>query len=458
MPTIGSTPNFSLQLPYGNRQNWTDIVNGNFRTIDALIATYVSVTNLKGLWENNTEYVIGDNVVDETSGVVYTCQVANTSSSAPTTFAEERAAFTTYWLTFATAARNRGAWATATAYALNDFVLAGSTKYAMCVSANTSGVTFAADLALGYWTVLIDLSTAGSLVLPVLSGAADANKVVMSDSGGNSYTINTPTALAALMTTLATLANPTFTGNPIAPTQTAEDNDTSIATTQYADRAVRNLVIRVQAFTGSGTYTPHAKMIYAIAKGVGGGGGGASLVSAAATGYFSGGGGGGGYSEKIVSAADIGASKAVTIGAGGAGSTAGSLATATAGGDTSLGVLLVAKGGSGGATIPGAGNYGVGGAGGIAGTGDTTFPGQKGGPAAQFGIASFVGSGGGWGGASQIGAQVYTPIATAASVTGTSGGANAGNGGGSGYCLNGSDAAGGVGGSGYLWITEFCWG
>ena len=40
----------------------------------------------------------------------------------------------------------------------------------------------------------------------------------------------------------ATLASPTLTGNPLAPTQSAGDNSTKIATTAYADTAVSNLV------------------------------------------------------------------------------------------------------------------------------------------------------------------------------------------------------------------------
>lgn len=217
-----------------------------------------------------------------------------------------------------------------------------------------------------------------------------------------------------------------------------------------------SLVIRIQTFAASGTYTPNANMVGAIIEGVGGGGGGASLVSAASTGFYAGGGGAGGYSRKAVTRAQVGASQVVTIGAGGAGSTSGSVATAGNGGDTSVGALMIAKGGTGGATIPGAGSYDVGGAGGVVGTGDVSMPGEKGGPAAQFTNASFVGAAGGWGGSSQWSGRATTAPATAAPVAGTAGIANSGSGGGAAYCLNTSNAAGGAGGTGFVVVTEFC--
>ena len=57
---------------------------------------------------------------------------------------------------------------------------------------------------------------------------------VLSDIGGLS------TSVAS--STYAPLASPTLTGNPEAPTQSASNNSTRIATTEYADRAISNLV------------------------------------------------------------------------------------------------------------------------------------------------------------------------------------------------------------------------
>lgn len=461
----GRTPNFGLILPEGNRKNWTDKANGNFRSIDALIATYVSVTNLQGLWTNNTEYDVGDNVIDESSGVVYTAQVEHVSSSAPTTFLEEREDHPTYWLTFATAARNRGAWATATAYAVNDFVLADGTKYAMCIEAHTSGANFTTDEAAGKWEIMIDLSTVGSLVLPVLSGAADADKVVMTDSGGNSYVINSATALLAVLLSaqgatgsgsFALAVSPAFTGNPTAPTATAESNNATIATAAYADRAIRALIPRVQTFSSNGTYTPHEKMIYCIIKalGAGGGGGGSTLATTGGQVAVAGAGGAGSQATAVKTASDIGESQAITIGTAGTGGSAGTN-NGNAGGDTSVGALVVGKGGSGGtAGAAGSNTFSAGGAGGIAGTGDITsvgMGGASGGTQIIFiptrGGSTVMGSGG---------------VASPANLSSAAAGGNAsgfGSGGGGAYAPAGSsNQAGGNGAGGYVEIIEICWG
>lgn len=216
------------------------------------------------------------------------------------------------------------------------------------------------------------------------------------------------------------------------------------------------LSVKTQVFTANGTYTPSTGMLYCTVELVGAGGGsggiGSTPVSAAI-----GGGGGGEYRRAIFTAAQIGASKAVTIGAAGtAGSSSGG--NGGTGGDTSLGTLLVGKGGSGSAgvntnTTTNGANGGTGGTG----TGESVA-GQKGGD-------GFANSGshnrqGGFGGAAFI-FGCSTP-----SISWTSGGgaepATAGFGYGSGASGPTVDGAGGTpqagspGAPGYVRITEFC--
>lgn len=125
-----------------------------------------------------------------------------------------------------------------------------------------------------------------------------------------------------------------------------------------------------QIFTANGTYTPTVLMKYCIVECLGGGAA-AGGSTATAAGQFSAGAGGGGgeYAVGVFSAATIGVSQAVTIGAGGVG------VVGLAGGDggnTSLGALISAFGGLGGGIGPGAsanfhsdaGDGGTGGAGG----------------------------------------------------------------------------------------------
>ena len=216
--------------------------------------------------------------------------------------------------------------------------------------------------------------------------------------------------------------------------------------------------VKTQVFTASGTYTPNTGMLYAVIECVGGGGGGGGVAGGSSTNcVVAGGGGGGGYSRKLVTAADIGASKAVTIGAAGAAGTAATAPTGNGGngGDTSVGVLCIAKGATGG----GAGNLSTFGAsGGVAGTGDVTARGANAATATGFvsiGTADPIALGGsgansayGGGGA---GGNGYNGATAGAAATGYGSG-----GGGASSNKTTSTAVGGAGTPGLVMITEYC--
>lgn len=156
---------------------------------------------------------------------------------------------------------------------------------------------------------------------------------------------------------------------------TSEYGGTLGTTPLLIEKYTAAVVVRRQVFTASGTYTPHAKMVYAEIECVGGGGaGGGSANSGAGTGGGAGGGGAGGLSKKIVSRSDIGASKPVVVGAGGAPGAVGSNPGGN-GAPSSVDTLCVANGGLG---AP-AGFGTAGGAGAGAGTGDVVAPGTRGG-------------------------------------------------------------------------------
>lgn len=104
-------------------------------------------------------------------------------------------------------------------------------------------------------------------------------------------------------------------------------------------------LLNIQKFTSSGTYTPTPGMVFCIVKVQGAGGGGAGSVATGAAYSLGSGGASGSYAEVKFAAADIGLSKAITIGAAGP---AGIGGPGVAGGDTSFGSLIVAPGGKGG--------------------------------------------------------------------------------------------------------------
>lgn len=203
-----------------------------------------------------------------------------------------------------------------------------------------------------------------------------------------------------------------------------------------------------QVFAASGTYTPTTGMVYCTIEVVGGaGGGGGTVNSAAGSNICVGGGGSGGYSRKTSTAAAIGASQTVTIGAGGtAGANTG--AAGGNGGDTSLGAICIGKGGTGG--VGSTGGF-AGGAGGIAGTGDFVPVGNSGGSGVNALAASATASGG-FGAPSFFGGGVASRNTTGAGANG----ANYGAGGAGAFSTNaGGAAAGGIGAAGVIIITEY---
>jgi hypothetical protein len=213
-------------------------------------------------------------------------------------------------------------------------------------------------------------------------------------------------------------------------------------------------VIAIKVFTASGTYVPSPNMTSCVSEGVGGGGGGGGCAANGSTNSSAGGGGGAGsYSRRLLTASAVGLSLAITIGAAGVGATAGANNGGN-GGDTSIGALLIAKGGQAGfGVITGGG--GGGGAGGVAGTGDIAASGAPGMPG--FGmqaIGNNVAASGGSGGSGPFGGGGLGPSTT--SVTNGNPGTGYGSGGSGGASWISSAASGGSPGApGIVVITEY---
>ncbi|BDV33339.1 DUF2793 domain-containing protein [Methylocystis iwaonis] len=227
---------------------------------------------------------------------------------------------------------------------------------------------------------------------------------------------------------------------------------------------------KIVAFSSSGTYTPSpgVTLVDVILFGAGGGGGSGARQAAGAIASGGGGGGGGGVARGRFTAAQIGASRAVTIGAGGAGGATQTTNSAAgnngaSGGDTSFGALLRATGGgagSGGGLAAGSGGGGGGGlapagnaSGATGGAGGAT--GVSGGSAAAGAGSFYPGGGSGGGGSPATGdAGLQGGACPGASSGGGAGGgitaANAASNGGQGGSVyvagNASNAQGGVAG------------
>jgi len=253
----------------------------------------------------------------------------------------------------------------------------------------------------------------------------------------NSNNFANPVAVAtggtgdASLTAYAVLCGGTSSTNPVqsvasvgSSTNVLISNGASALPTFQAVTSSGFTTINVQKFTASGTYTPTANMKYAVIECVGSGGGGGGAASVISGGTVGGGGGAGGYSRTYATAASVGASQTVTIGAIGAAGTAGNNPGGN-GGDVSVGTLCIAKGGSGGGGGTGGASPlpGIGGAGGVAGTGDFTLTGDPG-ATTWAGTSSFhacAGSGGSsiFGGGGQAG--ILSNTGTAGHVYGSGG-------------------------------------
>ncbi len=217
--------------------------------------------------------------------------------------------------------------------------------------------------------------------------------------------------------------------------------------------------MNIQTFNASGTYTPTAGMTYCIIEAVGGGGGsGGCATTSSVQVAASGGGGGGQYLRNVFSAATIGTSQTVTIGAAGTAGTAGNNNGGN-GGSSSVGSLIVASGGNGGggSAATGSAQTTTGGTGGSSGTALFTLSGLAG----EGGVAVFTATAysavGGSGGSSHFGtggpSQIRIAISGGNSV-GRTGGIGSGAGG-SINTISCPDTAGAAGGIGIVVITEF---
>lgn len=378
----------------------------------------------------------------------------------------------------------RGVWQTGNVYNYADIVQDGanglnSDNYYMAIQANTSD-DWSDDLAAGDWQLIIPsilpsatfpLSIAnggtGQITAPAALtalggvGLSTSNTFTSSNSfvGGSIAVPSAPVAdnsTKAASTHFVNGTALTLATGTSAVTQSSSDNTTKVATDAFVQTLVNGAAasvksVHVQQFTGSGTYTPTTGMIYAIIDEAGAGGG---TGGSAAGGNSSPSAGAGGYLRALLTAAQIGVSQVITIGAAGTAGAGASNTTGGNGGTTTVGGLLTAAGGigtsgTGSATASGGAGGGVAVSTGVA---MITIPGQQGGGMGNVSGNSVglgqVGFGGsnpvGFGGPAQFG-QLGT---TTNGIAGTGYGAGASG--------SWSGGAGAAGTSGIVTITEFC--
>lgn len=201
MATDTYTVNNRLIKPYFDKPRYQDDINGNMDIIDALLAKYIAVNNVRGVWLNSTIYAAEDAVVDPDDGQLYKALMDNTSPGAPTTFLEYRTNNPGVWSNLTIAVRFRGVWVTGTDYSVGDFVVYQNI-YAVCITPHSAGPTFAGDAS--FWSYLINFDASDKQQTATVNGGSTAISWV-----NGSHAIVTVTANSTITFTAQTLTSST---------------------------------------------------------------------------------------------------------------------------------------------------------------------------------------------------------------------------------------------------------
>lgn len=92
-----TTPNFGIDVPPFDKKFFQEEYYNFLFGFDSLLAEYIRVINLKGLWNNSTSVVVGDKYIDATDGTIWEVAVAHSTAGTPTTFSTDRTNNPTYW-------------------------------------------------------------------------------------------------------------------------------------------------------------------------------------------------------------------------------------------------------------------------------------------------------------------------------------------------------------------------
>ncbi len=318
------------------------------------------------------------------------------------------------------------------------------------------GVNYQGSDNIGIGVGSLTLGTTGSLNIGIGSGSgaayitSESTNVCINSPGvvGDNQTIRISDPVSAHPAAFCFIGG--IAGVTVSNTLPVVIDSTTGQLGTLANSPITSVV--TQTFIASGTYTPTTGMVFCQIICVSGGGGGGGADSTGAVDSVGSGGGAGGVAIGIFTAAAIGGTPVVTVGAGGAGGVG--IAGSNGGASLVTGVITI-NGGTGG--LSSIAQDVVGGPGGTPiGGGDVQITGGDGGMGMYIGPASIYGGTGGLNG------YGYPSTAVSAGSTAFAGGpGNPGNGFGSGgggavaVTANPGKQNGGAGASGIIYITEY---
>lgn len=157
----------------------------------------------------------------------------------------------------------KGEWVTARAYVLNDLTRYNGATYIVKI-AHTSG-TFSVDQAAGKLEVFAEKGSSGAGTGDMLTTnnlsdltnkpQAIVNLGINATAAELNYVDGVTSSVQTQLDSKATLASPALTGTPTAPTATAGDNTTKLATTAFVTDAVATSLLSSTGMTLLGTLT-----------------------------------------------------------------------------------------------------------------------------------------------------------------------------------------------------------
>jgi hypothetical protein len=189
MAANNTTASFNFNLTDFDKIPWHTEQHNNWHLVDAVMARFLAISNVKGVWENALAVVVGDRYIDSDLDTIFEVLIAHTSPSTGT-FAASRLAVSANWQSVTVDATNKGTYAQGTSYNPNDFVV-DSGRYGIVQNAYTSDNTEAtttlsydADVTAGNILTLIDASG-------LVAATHDTNTVATGGTPTATYTAAT---------------------------------------------------------------------------------------------------------------------------------------------------------------------------------------------------------------------------------------------------------------------------
>lgn len=92
----GYTSVYRFKLADYNIQGWHAYEYENWRSVDALLNSFVTLLNYTGMWGNSVTYAVNDLAADPADSLIYKCNTQHTSAAAGS-FSSDRVANPSYW-------------------------------------------------------------------------------------------------------------------------------------------------------------------------------------------------------------------------------------------------------------------------------------------------------------------------------------------------------------------------